>query len=99
MGSGRRSGGRRQEIRAATPEKPSTERQRGNDWNEWLLAKQPLDEEATRMLARKDEAEKKEKAQREYDREQNRITKKQKQDAYARSTCALLHLSTLTGQT
>jgi hypothetical protein len=51
------------------------------------------------MLARKDEAEKKEKAQREYDREQKRITKKRKQDAYARPTCALLHLSTLTGQT
>ena len=55
--------------------------------------------EATRKLARKDEAEKKEKAQREHDREQKRITKKRKQDAYARPACALLHLSTLTGQT
>ena len=87
------------ETRPATPEKPYAERQRANDWDEWLLTEQPLDEEATRKLARKDEAEKKEKAQREYDREQNRITKKRKQDAHARSTCSLLHLSTLTGQT
>ena len=86
-------------IRPATPEKPSAEQQRANDWDEWLLTEQPLDEEATRKLARKDEAEKKEKAQREYDREQNRITKKRKQDAHARSTCTLLHLPTLTGQT
>ena len=86
-------------IRPATPEKPSAEQQRANDWDEWLLTEQPPDEEATRKLARKDEAEKKEKAQREYDREQNRITKKRKQDAHARSTCTLLHLPTLTGQT
>ena len=86
-------------IRPATPEKPSAEQQRANDWDEWLLTEQPLDEEATRKLARKDEAEKKEKAQREYDREQIRITKKRKQDAHARSTCTLLHLPTLTGQT
>jgi hypothetical protein len=82
-------------IRPATPKKPSAEQQRANDWDEWLLTKQPLDEEATRKLARKDEAGKKEKAQREHDRD----TKKRKQDAYARPTCALLHLSTLTGQT
>ena len=86
-------------IRPATPEKPSAEQQRANDWDEWLLTEQPPDEEATRKLARKDEAEKKEKAQREYDREQIRITKKRKQDAHARSTCTLLHLPTLTGQT
>jgi hypothetical protein len=35
-------------------------RERANDWDEWLLTKPPLDEEATRKLARKDEAEKKE---------------------------------------
>jgi hypothetical protein len=35
-------------TRPATPEKPSSERQRANDWDEWLLTKQPLDEEATR---------------------------------------------------
>jgi hypothetical protein len=29
-------------TRPATPEKPSTERQRANDWDEWLLT----DEEA-----------------------------------------------------
>ena len=86
-------------TRPATPEKPSAEQQRANDCDQWLLTKQPPDEEATRMLARNDEAEKKEKAQREYDREQNRITKKRKQDAHARSTCTLLHLPTLTGQT
>ena len=33
-------------IRPATPEKPSAERQRANDWDEWLLTDQPLDEEA-----------------------------------------------------
>jgi hypothetical protein len=65
-------------IRPATPEKPSAEQQRANNWDEWLLTEQPLDEEATRKLARKYEPEKKEKAQREHDREQNRITKKQK---------------------
>jgi hypothetical protein len=64
-------------TRPATPGKPSAERQRANDWDEWLLTEQPLDEEATRKLARKD------KAQREHDREQKRITKKQQQIAHA----------------
>jgi hypothetical protein len=68
-------------IRPATPEKPSAEQQRANDWDEWLLTEQPLDEEATHKLDRNHEAEKKEKAQREHDREQKRITKKRKQDA------------------
>ena len=54
-------------IRPATPEKPSAEQQRANDWDEWLLTEQPLDEEATRKLARNDEAGKKEeKGQREH---------------------------------
>jgi hypothetical protein len=33
-------------IRPATPEKPSAERQRANDWDEWLLTKQPLNDVA-----------------------------------------------------
>jgi hypothetical protein len=35
-------------TRPATPKKPSAEQRRANDWDEWLLTKQPLDEEATR---------------------------------------------------
>jgi hypothetical protein len=75
-------------TRPATPEKPSAERQRANDWDEWLPPRNQIDEE----LARKDEAEKKEKARREHDREQKRITKKQQQIAHAQSTCAFQHL-------
>ena len=50
-------------ARPATPEKIPAEQQRANACDQWLLTKQPLDEEATLMLVRKEEAEKKEKAQ------------------------------------